>query len=197
MLLPDGYHDLPPGKLAAVVTCLEMCKPPTPREEPSGLNCALFREHKPDLGWYRNFFRRVGEPLLWYSRLSLDDVQLERIIHDPQIEIYVLRSQGENLGILELDFRVGHECEIVSFGIIDTAIGNGFGRWLMNRALEIIWTHEVRRVWLHTCTLDHPRIVPFYIRSGFHPFKRQIEIFDDPRLQGILSLNAAPDVPVI
>jgi hypothetical protein len=49
---------------------------------------------------------------------------------------------------------------------------------------------------LHTCTLDHPRAVPFYLRSGFRPFKREIEIFDDPRALGKLPRDAAPDVPL-
>jgi hypothetical protein len=67
----------------------------------------------------------------------------------------------------------------------------------MNRALERAWSGEVRRVWVHTCTFDHPSAVAFYQRSGFRPFRRQIEIADDPRLDGTAPRDAAEHVPVI
>lgn len=67
----------------------------------------------------------------------------------------------------------------------------------MNRAIDIAWSHPIRRFWVHTCTMDHPGALAFYIRSGFVPFKRQIEIADDPRLTGTLSASAAPEVPII
>lgn len=61
-------------------------------------------------------------------------------------------------------------------------IDSGAGRWLMNRALELAWSHPVDRVWVHTCTFDHPSAPAFYQRSGFRAFRRQIEIADDPRI---------------
>jgi hypothetical protein len=68
---------------------------------------------------------------------------------------------------------------------------------MMNRAIERAWSMPIRRFWVHTCTLDHTAALSFYIRSGFVPFKRQIEVFDDPRLTGVLSSSAGPDVPII
>jgi hypothetical protein len=50
---------------------------------------------------------------------------------------------------------------------------------------------------VHTCTLDHPAALGFYIRSGFRPFKRQLELSTDPRLDGTLPPDAAPGVPII
>ncbi len=55
-------------------------------------------------------------------------------------------------------------------------VGSGAGRWMMNRAIERAWSQPIRRFWVHTCTLDHPAAVAFYIRSGFVPFRRRIEI---------------------
>jgi hypothetical protein len=52
-------------------------------------------------------------------------------------------------------------------------------------------------LWLHTCTLDHPRALQFYMRSGFRPFRRQILITDDPRLTMGFPTGAAPHVPLI
>ena len=97
----------------------------------------------------------------------------------------------------ELDFREPGQCELAFFGVSEKLIGGGAGRWLMNRALELAWSHQVIRVWLHTCTMDHPSALAFYRRSGFRPFRRQIEIADDPRLDGTAPRSAARHVPII
>ena len=116
-------------------------------------------------------------------------------MRDPLIENYVLCAGVAEEGLLELDFRTAGECEIIYFGVTQAFVGTGAARFMMNRALERAWSQPIRRLWLHTCTLDHPRAVPFYVRSGFRPFKREIEIFDDPRALGSLPRETAPDVP--
>jgi hypothetical protein len=68
---------------------------------------------------------------------------------------------------------------------------------MMNRAIEIAWLRSIRRLWLHTCTLDHPGALAFYVRSGFVPFRRQIEVADDPRGTGLLPRTAAPRAPMV
>jgi hypothetical protein len=67
----------------------------------------------------------------------------------------------------------------------------------MSRAIERAWAHPIERLWVHTCTLDHPGALAFYVRSGFRPYRRQVEVADDPRLSGALPRNAAPHVPII
>ena len=83
------------------------------------------------------------------------------------------------------------------FGVTAKLVGSGAGRWLMNRALEIAWSRPVTRVWLHTCTFDHPAALAFYQRSGFRPFRRQVEVVDDPRLDGTVPRDVAKHVPII
>ena len=76
-------------------------------------------------------------------------------------------------------------------------VGTGAGRYLMNRTLERAWTRDVERVWVHTCNLDHPAALPFYMRTGFEPYKREIEIYDDPRLNGLQPQSATPGIPIL
>ena len=83
------------------------------------------------------------------------------------------------------------------FGVTAKLVGSGAGRWLMNRALELAWSRPIARLWLHTCTYDHPAAVAFYQRSGFRAFLRQIEVEDDPRLDGTAPRDAARHVPII
>jgi GNAT superfamily N-acetyltransferase len=196
MILPDGYSDIPAGKIAAVVTYLEMTARPAPRPDPAGA-WTLRRVEMPPLDWFRDLYRRVGEEWLWFSRLQMSDADLVAIIHSPQVEVYALEHEGRDEGLLELDFREAGQCELSFFGVTAKLIGSGAGRWLMNRALELAWSRPIARVWVHTCTFDHPAALAFYQRSGFRPFRRQIEVADDPRLDGTAPRDVARHVPII
>ena len=196
MILPDGYSDVSTGKIAAVVTHLEMTERPALRPDPAGA-WTLRRVPSPDLDWFRDLYRRVGEEWLWFSRLQMADAELAAIIRSPMVEVHALMHEGRDEGLLELDFREAGQCELAFFGVTAELIGGGAGRWLMNRALELAWSRQVSRVWVHTCTLDHPSALAFYRRSGFRPFRRQIEIADDPRLDGTVPRGAAKHVPTI
>ncbi|HET9096780.1 MAG TPA: GNAT family N-acetyltransferase [Candidatus Baltobacteraceae bacterium] len=197
MSLASGYSELPAGKIANVATYLEMRERAALLPERPEAARSLERLRPPPLDAYRSLFKRVGAPYLWFSRLTMTDEQLAAIIRDPDVEVYLVRDGGAEAGLLELDFRTLGECELVFFGLLEPYIGKGAGRWLMNRAIELAWSHPLRRFWLHTCTLDHPKALEFYRRSGFTPFKREIEIADDPRLVGILPRDAAPSIPLI
>jgi GNAT superfamily N-acetyltransferase len=196
MLLPDGYSDVPAGKIAAVVTHLEMLERPTLPPDPRGAWRSR-RVHDPDLDWFRELYRRIGEEWLWFSRLRMSDAELAALIEPPSAEIHALVLDGRDEGLLHLDFSARGQCELSLFGVTAQLIGSGAGRFLMNRALERAWSDAVTRVWVHTCSFDHPRALAFYQRSGFRPFRRQIEISDDPRLDGTTPRHVARHVPVI
>ena len=197
MRLENGYHELPPGKIAAAVTYLEMTEPPPARPVPDRPDLALRRVENPDPAWYRDLFRRVGAEWLWFGRLALTDAELAAVLHHPLVELHALASAGQDEGILELDRRQPPDIELAYFGLTANLVGHGAGRWLMSRALELAWAHRPRRLWLHTCQLDHPDALAFYRRSGFRPYRRAVEILDDPRLSGVLPRTAAPGVPII
>jgi GNAT superfamily N-acetyltransferase len=192
-----SFQDVPAGKIAAVVTSLQMFERPAARPETPDASLALTHVATPDLARYRSLFRRVGENWIWFSRLRMSDAELAAIIHDPRIEVYVLKSGVLEAGLLELDFRTNDECELGFFGLTPQFVGNGVGRWLMNRAIERAWSRPIRRFWVHTCTFDHQNAIAFYVRSGFRPFRQQIEFADDPRLTGELPRHVAPHVPLI
>ena len=195
--MSSHFVDVPAGKIAAVVTSLEMLRAPPARPERADPGLALQHVTKPDLAWYRALFRRVGENWIWFSRLMMDDATLAAIIHDPLLEVHVLKAGTEDAGLLELDFREPGECEIGYFGLAPTFVGTGAARWLMNRAIARAWARPIRRLWVHTCTFDSQDALAFYVRSGFRPFRQQVEYADDPRVTGVLPRAAAPHVPMI
>lgn len=197
-MLQDGFHDIPPGKVAAIVTHLEMRAPAPSRPVPWPDGVAMVPVPQPDLAWYRALFRRVGAAdWLWFSRLTLTDPELRAILLDPAVEVFCLRLGDEDLGLLELDFRQPEACELAYFGVARELIGTGAGRALMNEAISRAWSRPIRRFHVHTCTLDSPQALPFYIRSGFEPIRQQVEIAPDPRLTGVIVESAAPQVPIL
>jgi GNAT superfamily N-acetyltransferase len=191
-----GLTPVPDSEVATIVTTLEMRKRPPARPLPdSRLRLVVWDRPAPDK--YRALFRRVGAPWLWFSRLIMDDGALTRIIHDPDVAIFaVVDPAGVEVGMLELDFREPRTCELSYFGLVPELAGQGHGRWLMAQALTRAWIKWIDRVWVHTCTLDHPSALGFYRKSGFEPIQRTVETFPDPRLTGALPRDAAPQIPM-
>ena len=191
-----SYDALPNRELAAVVTYLEMCASPAIEVPTSPLS--LKRVEFPQPEAYRDVFRLVGSPWLWFSRLIMDDEKLSAIIHDPAVELFtVVDESGQTVGMLELDFREPGECELAFIGLIPELSGKGHGRWLLAEAVARAWRDGVTRVHVHTCSLDHPAALSAYRRAGFTPFKRAVERFPDPRLLGILPTDCAPQIPLL
>ena len=191
-----AYDPVADGELVAVVTFLEMHERPSDEMPVSDLR--LRRMKPPILDEYRTLFRRIGAPWLWFSRLLRDDASLAAIIHDPQVQVFAVEDAGgSQVGLLELDFRERGECELSFVGLVPELSGRGHGKWLLSEAIDRAWAEGVRRVHVHTCSLDHPAALSAYQRAGFVPYKRAIERFPDPRLLGVLPMNCAPQIPVI
>lgn len=191
-----SYEPVADGELAAVVTYLEMRSPAG--QAPPSSPLSLKRVEVPQPEHYRELFRLVGAPWLWFSRLVMDEAHLATIIQHPRVELYsVLDESGREVGMLELDFREPDECELAFIGLIPELSGKGHGRWLLAEAVSRAWREGVHRVHVHTCSLDHPAALSAYRRAGFVPFRRAIERFPDPRLLGILPPDCAPQIPVL
>ncbi|WP_150294728.1 GNAT family N-acetyltransferase [Sphingobium estronivorans] len=184
-------------QIATIVTHLEMRDRPRPAPIPPA-PLRLVPWKAPTLESYRALFRRVGEPWLWFSRLAMPDEELSAIVHDPAVEIYAITDpRGVEVGLLELDFRSMPDCELAFFGLVPDLNGKGLGKWLMAQAKALAWRKDVTRFWVHSCTLDSPAALGFYRKSGFVPTKREVEMFADPRLAGLLPRDAAPHVPLL
>jgi GNAT superfamily N-acetyltransferase len=192
----NGYTDLPPGKIATIVTYLEMGEPQhlPSIQRPEGWTLQRIDHDRPR---YRSLFRAVGEPWLWFSRAVLPDDKLAAILDDPKVEAFALRDGTGDVGLLELDFRADGEVELAFLGLVPGFIGQGAGRFLMNEAIRRAFARPTQRFFVHTCTLDSPSALAFYLRWGFTPYRRAIEVADDPRLHGFLPREAAPHIPLL
>jgi GNAT superfamily N-acetyltransferase len=191
-----SYEPVADGELAAVVTYLEMTEAPKRVALSSPFSLKLVELPQPQQ--YRDLFRLIGAPWLWFSRLVMDDAQLASIIQHPKVELYsVLDDGGREVGMIELDFREAHECELAFIGLVPELSGKGHGRGLLAEAVRLAWRSGIRRVHVHTCSLDHPAALTAYRRAGFNAYKRSVERFPDPRLLGILPKDCAPQIPLL
>lgn len=196
-VLLDGYTDLPLGKIANVVTFLEMTKAPL-KLAPLTPELAVVPVERPAAGWFRALYLRIGTDWLWFSRAAMPSGELQALLDRPTTTVMTLERNGEQIGLIELDYSVPGEVEIVTMGVVPEWVGTGVARLMMSAVLgRIFQDGNVQRVWLHTCTFDHPAAQRFYRRQGFRAYKFAIEVSDDPRATGALPPNAAPHVPFL
>ncbi len=193
MPVSAALTEVPRGHVGAVVTFLEMNERPAETAIPPS---PLRLEHwaAVDPARYRSLFRKVGGRWLWYSRLAMDDAALMATIAEVHA---VIDTDGEEVGLLELDFREVGDCLIRFLGLAPELAGHGHGRWLFAETLRLAWAPGVERVRVHTCTLDHPAALPAYLRAGFKARSRAFEHFPDPRLAGLLPRDIAPQLPLV
>ncbi len=177
----------PDGKIESVITSLEMLAPPAPPAlAPPRDDVAIVRAHRPTVSFYRFLYNTVGEPWLWGDRRKLSDEALAAVVQHPAVEVFVLHVAGVPAGYSELDRRVEGEVEIGYFGIMPEFLHQKLGPYLLDWTIRTAWSYAPRRLWVHTCTLDHPRALAMYERAGFRAYKTEVEIGDDPRALGLI-----------
>ncbi len=193
----NGYTDIPDGKVASVVTYLEMKARPQVKMV-NRPDLELVRAVDITVADFKALYRRIGDEWMWFGRLMAGDEKIAQTLMEPERELYLPMKSGEAVGLLELDFKAPENVELSYFGLVAEHIGGGAGRWLMNKAIDLVWSRvETRRFWVHTCTMDSPQALGFYRACGFTPYQRALEIADDPRLTGVLPSSAGPHFPLL
>lgn len=127
----------------------------------------------PTVGFYRFLYNAVGEAHNWHTRGNRPDPELAALIEDPLNEVHVLYADGTPAGFAEFDRRTPGEIELIQFGLLPQFIGQGLGGWFLQWTIDLAWSYQPRRYWLHTCTLDHPAALPNYLKGGFTLYKQE------------------------
>ena len=100
--------------------------------------------------------RRSAAAYYWLERLHWSDEQIRERLSDPAVSLFLLTVAGAPAGYFELERHADGSVEIVYFGLLPEFHGRGLGKYLLSEAVEAAWALAASRVWLHTCTLDHP-----------------------------------------
>jgi GNAT superfamily N-acetyltransferase len=157
-----------------ITTHVQMFARPQRVVTPPRDGLTIVHARNPTIAYYRFLYDTVGRNWNWISRKKLSDEVLGAIIHDPQDEIHVLFVEGVPAGFVELDRRVEGEIEITQFGLAPEFIGQGLGKYFLHWAIDKAWSYGPKRLWLHTCTEDHPAALPNYLKAGFTIFKEVV-----------------------
>jgi GNAT superfamily N-acetyltransferase len=156
-------------------TYLEMKAPgdlrPAPTPEPTP---RIERVEHCSVAVFRYLYTEVGRAYHWTDRLVWSDETIQRHLGDPRVSIWLM-SEGETpAGYFELQEHDDRSVEIAYFGLLPAFIGRGWGKYLLTRASRAAWELRPNRVWLHTCTLDHPSALPNYLKRGFRPVRTEV-----------------------
>lgn len=156
-------------------TYLEMRSPgdlrpaPIPKQEPVVNH---LKECPREL--FRHLYAEVGREFRWTDRLGWTDEQVQRHLADPRTSVWLMSWDGSPAGYFELRDHGDDSVEIAYFGLLPAFIGRGWGKYLLTRATQAAWALGPKRVWLHTCTLDHPSALPNYLKRGFRAVRQEV-----------------------
>jgi ribosomal protein S18 acetylase RimI-like enzyme len=166
------------------ITWLEMTSPAALRPgRPPPAPLALQVGDGSVLSLVRSTCTRIGQPHGWTSRPSWSEEQWARHLARPEVQAWIALAGGEAAGMIELEARPGAEVEITIFGLVPEFVGRGFGGHLLTLATRLAWElphpegTAIRRVWLHTSSLDHAHALGNYRARGF----RMVRTEDRPR----------------
>jgi GNAT superfamily N-acetyltransferase len=163
--------------IEVTVTFLEMQAPPAHYPPlPYNRQIALLRTKDIPLHFYRYLMDRVGREWEWVNVLRLSDEELAAGVHREDRDIRVLYVDGAPAGFFDIKPHLPDEAELVYFGMMGHATGQGIGRWFLGAAIEACWSHGPRRVTVQTCTMDHPAALPLYQKLGFSPVAQKREM---------------------
>jgi prephenate dehydrogenase len=168
-----------PGEAAtvpAIRTYLEQTSRPRPIEEAwpnGGWQVNRVTSCPPSL--FRYLYREVGRRWHWVDRLPWTNQRIREHLATPGVEVWVVSTDGVPAGYFELARNHDGVVEIAYFGLLPEFIGRGAGRSLLNAAINRAWDWRgtTIRVWLHTCSLDHPRALPNYLAAGFRVVREE------------------------
>ena len=143
-------------------------------------NKFLIKKIKPDFQLNKFFYKQVGKKHRWIDRLSWTDEKWINFISNKNLETYVISESKDLVGFFELLYSPElKETEISYFGLLEEYIGKGIGGYALSEAIKKSFKKNIKRVWLHTCTLDHPNALKNYKARGMKVFRKEnINILD-------------------
>jgi ribosomal protein S18 acetylase RimI-like enzyme len=144
-------------------------------------NLIIILEKNKNFDFYKFLYKEIGKDFFWRDRLMWTLEQWNSYIQQSNLQFYVLKQNENLLGYYELLFDANtNSVEIPYLGIFKDYYGKGFGRYLLTDAIRQAFKAPINKVWVHTCTLDHPNALTNYISRGMKIFKTE-EIFFDPQ----------------
>ena len=120
------------------------------------------------------FYKQIGKDYRWIDRLAWGDNQWINYVENAKVKTYVLKDENNLIGFFELIFHFEKKsCEIAYFGVLKEYFGKKYGGFLLSEAIKNSFNQDIKKVWVHTCTLDHKNALKNYIARGMKIFKSE------------------------
>jgi len=167
-------------RVGVTVTFLRMMEAPAASPLPWPEGMGVQRVEAPTVAFYRFLYNTVGADYVWWLRRMMPDAELAELLRRPAVSIHVLYAGGQPAGFFELEWRTARDINLNYFGLMPHAIGAGIGSRFLDHAVAAAWAQTPRMLTVNTCTADHPRALPNYLRAGFQAVRAMDEVWDIP-----------------
>ena len=121
------------------------------------------------------FYKNIGKNHHWVDRLMWTEKQWSDYTSDKKLKTYILKKNNELAGFFELILHnEKNEIEIAYLGLLEEYQNKKLGSYPLSSAIKISFSNNSKRVWVHTCSLDHKNALRNYIARGMKIFKKEI-----------------------
>ena len=136
--------------------------------------CELFEINPPDFQINKFFYKQIGIDHFWRDRLSWSDKEWINYVSNTNLETHILKKNEDLVGYYEQEYHpVSNEVELINMGILKDFRGLKLGSILLNHAVASASRKNPKRMWVHTCSLDHKHALQNYKTKGFEIFKEE------------------------
>ena len=137
-------------------------------------NLHLEKIEPADLQLNKFFYKEIGKKYRWIDRLTWSDKNWTDYLNTLGVVTYILKSNEDLVGYFEQNIYLQKcECEIAYFGILEEYIGKKIGAYLLSEAIKKSFETGSKRIWVHTCSLDHKHALDNYLSRGMKVFKSE------------------------
>jgi hypothetical protein len=128
----------------------------------------------PDFKLNKFFYKNVGKKHRWVDRLVWTDIEWINYVEDKKVDTFILKEEDDMVGYFELIYHNDcDEIEIAYLGILEEYLNKKVGSFLLYSALKVSFLKNPKRVWVHTCSLDHKNALKNYLSRGMKVFKEE------------------------
>ena len=138
-------------------------------------NLHLEKIEPADLQLNKFFYKEIGKKHRWTDRLTWSNKNWTDYLNNSGVFTYILKNKEDLVGYFEQNnYLPQHECEIAYLGILEEYIGKKIGAYLLSQAIKKSFETGSKRIWVHTCSLDHKHALDNYLSRGMKVFKSEI-----------------------
>ena len=135
-------------------------------KKPSG-NYSLKQVLPNDFQLNKFFYKQIGKNYQWVDRLIWTDKNWIEYVSSPNLFTFVLKNNDDIAGFFELMYHKDKlETEIAYFGLLKEYFGKKLGGYMLSEVIKKSFSYNVKRVWAHTCSLDHKNALKNYLSRG-------------------------------